>query len=272
MKEDYSHLMSPDELKKYENLLIVYHNDLNRATLGMMSEQEQKVFFAVCSRCRDKREELMTFNFSEIEAMLGGNKLGNARIADFLIGVNEKLQRLSCYIKDKDKNKLTQMVLFSTFITDLDDKTLTVRVNKDFLYILNNLNKNFTTFKLIDLTSLKGKYVKGLYRMLLQFQGTGYMRISGDKLINILAIPESFELKQINQKIINPSIQKLNIRFPDLRVEEIRKGKSFEKIDFIFKFTPTLTKEKEMEEKLKQLFIQNEIENNLIENTKKNND
>lgn len=254
----HSHLeddLPPEKIAKYEKMVIAYHNDLNKATLGMMSEQEMSVFFAICGKLRGHQEELMTFTFYEIEEMIRGNGLGGKRIEEFIVGVNSKLMKLSVYLSDDTDEKLVQMNMFSTFTTDSKEKTLKVRVNQDFLYILNNIKGNYTSFKLVNMLDIRGKYVKTLYRLLKQFEGTGYYRVSLDKFRILLGIPENFEMKNINQRVIKPAVEQLSIQFPNLKCKTQCNSGGRVVTDLIFTFSPTLTKDQEFEEHIRQTLL-----------------
>lgn len=61
-------------------------------------------------------------------------------------------------------------------------KKLEIEVNPKFEYIVNELTKNFTGFKLEEFIALSGKYTKTLYRLLKQFRKTGKRICNGKNL------------------------------------------------------------------------------------------
>lgn len=108
-------------------------------------------------------------------------------------------------------------VLFPMFDINLENQTLTVRVNEEFKFILNNLVKNFTRFELKDFIGLQSKYSKTLFRLLKQFKTTGNYEVTLNDFIAKMDIPKSYRIKDITDKIINPTLKELQNYFQDLQ-------------------------------------------------------
>ncbi|WP_162166970.1 replication initiation protein, partial [Campylobacter fetus] len=74
---------------------------------------------------------------------------------------------------------------------------------------LNNLETGFTAFELAEFSSLSSKYTQTLYRLLKQFKSTGYRSIKWAEFIEIMDIPTSYRMFDIERQILNPAIAEL---------------------------------------------------------------
>lgn len=238
-------------------LVISYHNDLNRSTLGHMSESEQAVFFAICGKMKNCEEEVMLFTFDEVSDWLGHQKLSCDRVYELLEGVSMKLGSLMCYMRNEDNTEMVQMSLFPTFITNKKEGTLRVRTNTDFLYVLNDLNKNFTSFRFVNLLEVKGKYVKSLFRLLKQFESTGFLTMSLDQFRDIMGVPENYDNTKMKSRIVNPSIKQLSKHFPNLSFKMDSRGKGKALTHISFTFDKTFTREEDLEEEMRRILLEN---------------
>ncbi|KQI10892.1 hypothetical protein K777_09700, partial [Campylobacter coli CVM 41970] len=71
-----------------------------------------------------------------------------------------------------------------------DESTLfnriTLKINPDFAYLVNQLTTNFTAFELEEFIALSGKYAKTLYRLLKQFRTTGKAYFEWDEFCKVM--------------------------------------------------------------------------------------
>lgn len=187
--------------------------------------------------------------------MIGGNKIGAAKIQKIVDGVASKLIKLSVYMTDDNGERLVHMNMFSTFIIDTKEKNVKIRVNSDFLYILNNISGNYTSFKLVNMLDIKSKYTRSLYRLLKQFEGTGVYRVSLEKFRMLVGVPDSFTMKNVNQRVINPSIDVLKVQFPNLTCKQEANGPTREVTNLTFTFQPTLSEDLAFEAKVAEMLL-----------------
>lgn len=167
--------------------------------------------------------------------------------------MNKKL--ISLNFTFRENKRTTQFVLFPTFITDEINRTLTVRVNKDFSFLLNNISSNFTRFELENFTSLQSKYSKYLYKELMKFKSTGYAVFKIEEFKEKLDIPSSYRMTDINKKVFTPAQEELSKIFKKFEFHKIKKGREITHIEFHF----SLKKEKRTKEPIEQEVIEAEI-------------
>jgi len=178
----------------------------------------------------------MTFSLNEIKTVTGFDYHASAVVfAKILEGMNRKLMNVTATVRDGSRTIM--FVLFPTFIADEKTNTLTVRVNPDFKFLLNELTKNFTQFELAEFTELSSKYSKTLYRLLKQYRSTGEYYVGVDELRRLLGCPEGYANKRFMQLIIAPAVKELQKDFPTLSCEAQRartKGRPITGYHFMF--------------------------------------
>lgn len=231
-----------------------YHNDFsNQVVLKKFNANELNFLMALCSKMRNQDTNEVIFSFDQLKELTKWSRNDNKGFIESLENTNKKLLALNFTIKE-DK-KTIQFVLFPTFITDSEKKTLKVRVNEDFKYLLNGLSSSFTRFELENFTTLQSKYSKIIYKELMKFKNTGYAIFKIEEFREKLDIPNSYRMTHINQKVLFPAKEELSKVFQKFEFHKIKKGRDITHIEFHF----SLKKEKRTEEPIEQEVIEAEI-------------
>lgn len=249
------------------NLAVYYDNKINLLAFKDLDKIEASLFFSIVARFKDKGDEILTLSFSEISEYLGAN-YANQQIGKIINSGVAKIVQTAIKWQMEPK-KTAYFTLFNRFVVDETNYTLTANINDLFLELLNNLETGFTAFELAEFSSLSSKYAQTLYRLLKQFKKTGYLTISWDKFIEIMDIPTSYSMGDIDKRVINPSIKELsqepslfepnNPIFKKLTYKKIRgtgRGRPVEKIEFYFMSETNEPKEQKQSEKALQYIAQ----------------
>jgi len=137
------------------------------------------------------------------------------------------------------ETEFTEFVLFTKYKVSAKKQDVTIAVNEEFSYILNELTSNFTRFELNEFVSLQSKYSKNLYRLLKQFRSTGQVYFTLEEFKLKLDIPKSYALCDINKKVLTPIKEELTPLFENLKIEKIKdkskRGHPITHINFSFK-------------------------------------
>ena len=133
---------------------------------------------------------------------------------------------------------------FSKYEIIKKQKTILIKINEDFKFLLNKFISNFTRFELNEFISLKSSYSKEIYRRLKQFKHTGMWKVQIDNFRELLNIPEKYRISEIDKKVFKISIEELNKYFDNFEIIKIKKGRKIEYLEF--KFSP----EKKHKEKI----------------------
>lgn len=223
------------------NEIVKYHNDLsNQITIKTLNANELNFFMAICSKMKNQETNEVIFDFSQLKELVKWTSNDNKDFVKSLANTNKKLIALN--FQFEDERQLVQFVLFPTFRIDKNNKTLTVKVNEEFKFLLNNLSSNFTRFELENFTTLQSKYSKYLYKELMKFKSTGYLIMTIDDFRNKLDIPLKYRMTHINEKVLTPAKEELSKILKKFEIKKIKKGKSISHIEL--SFTPIKDNEK----------------------------
>lgn len=206
------------------NEVVKYENRVNTLPLSGFSAVELNLFMMLCAKTKDKGQDLIDLEYGELKKKLGLEKQTDKYFHNELYKMAGKLSKINCSFMNE--NKFVAFNLFSTFTGDLDTKKLTVRVNIDFQFLLNELTRNFTSFELQEFVQLESKYSKNLYRLLKQYRRTGTYRVEAEKFRDLMDCPKSYANKVFMHDCVGVAVKELsNGYFKDLKVEPIRAKK-----------------------------------------------
>lgn len=203
------------------NEIVKYHNDFNKIKLPSFTEQEQNLLCGIISKIRENPinqsikltpQELIKFSTENLTNKALGDMLYILRNkffkADFMI-----------LIEDKERDLIGKEIinLFESFKLWYDKKDtefkhlleIELKVNPRFEYIVNEVTKNFTGFKLEEFIAISGKYTKTLYRLLKQFRSTGKAYFEWSEFLRIMDIPENKKICEIDRDILKPALKEL---------------------------------------------------------------
>lgn len=191
------------------NEVVRYHNGLNQYGLRGFTPVEMDLFWAVCSKMKNKGTQVSTFNFSFFKEIINSNERG-PKFYDPLKSLADKLLRLNYVYEDEDV--FDMIMLFQQFRVEKKAKTVTIQVSSRFEFVLNQIGDNFTRFELENMTRLKSSYTKELYRHLMQFKNKdkkGVWHVRMDDFREKLAIPDSYRMSDIDSRILKKAKKEL---------------------------------------------------------------
>lgn len=204
--------------EKYKEI-VRYNNDLNNKTyLKNFNALELNFFMAICSKIKEQGTVEVNFTFNELKKKIQYDRETTRNTDNFiskLRSTNKKILNSICEIETKDY--IDQFVLFPTFRISKKNGTLTVRINQDYAYLLNDFS-NFTEFGLANFIKLSSKYVKLLYKELMQFKSTGKAFFKMKDFRKKLDIPDSYNFSKVKDRILLPSIKDFSFIFKKFKI------------------------------------------------------
>ena len=241
--------------------IVKYSNDLHKLKIGNFGEMEQNLLFGILANCRNKYDEFV-MTLAELNEFSPSRKYTANEMLQKALSLRESIFKLDfSVIKSKDENYHEQDIynLFSRFTicyngrkNDFKNAELTeirLKVNEDFRELIANLTKEFTQYELEEFIFLNSRYTKTIYRYLKQFRTTGIWRVSWDDFKEILGIPNSYEMRDINKRILEPSIKQLqeplnlfersrtpfkNLKYTKIKGKGRGRGGAIKEIEFTF--------------------------------------
>lgn len=212
-----------------------YHSKMNEVPFGNLNGVEMDLFFSLCTKVKEHGLEKITLTFDQLRKLSNYTATSNNELIKSLRKTNKKIMNLQFTVQNEAANRIVDFVLFTTFDFDLIAKTLTVSVNEDFAFLLND-PEFFTQFELQEFVGLKSGYSKTLFRLLKQFRTKGLYVVKIDDFREKLEIPKSYKMSHIDQKILKPCIEELEHYFPNLRVEKRKQGRGNRVVGLKFTF------------------------------------
>lgn len=119
-----------------------------------------------------------------------------------------------------------------------DDKgSAIINFSNEVMPYLCQLEGQFTKYQLRNISSFKRTYSIRMYELLSQYRTLGTRVISLEDLRIALQLEDKFkEFKELNRKVIRPSLMEINEKSDlEIEYEPIRKGRSINSIKFYIK-------------------------------------
>lgn len=221
-------------MKKNTELTVKYQNELNLVPLKNFNAKQMDLFFALCAQMKDKGLKNIRFSFEELKELSDYKTTATKAFVTDL----EKLYKdmLNLTYRAEDEDTIKYFVLFTGFEINKTKKFVEVSVNPDLEYIINGLTTDFSKFELSAFTSIRSTYAKTLFRLLMQYRSTGYYVVRIEEFRDLMNIPKSYRMSNIDQTILEPSIKELANYFNDLQVMKVKasKGNKIAKLEFTF--------------------------------------
>ncbi|MGN8297074.1 replication initiation protein, partial [Helicobacter pylori] len=235
---------------------ITYHNNANKVNLGKLSERESNLLFAIFQRLKDQGNTLIRFEPQDLKRMIMvKSNLTNRQLLQVLKNLLDNISGANFWIiREHVENgevyeDHTSYMLFKQFEIRIHKPTQTieyldVQLNDSYQYLLNNLGMGqYTSFKLLEFQRVRGKYAKTLYRLLKQYKSTGILSVEWTQFRELLDIPKDYDMRNIDQKVLTPSIKELHKIYPFEHLSYKKERRSHDKrkvthIDFYFEQLP----------------------------------
>lgn len=216
------------------NEIVKYDNELNTIPFRKFTSAEMNLFFSIVSRMRDQELRIVEFTFDQLRELSQYKPTSTKRFADDLENTYRKMLQLTIGRRSASIRKF--FVLFTGFEIDTDKEIVEIKVNEDLRGVLNELNV-WTRYSLQEFNSLKSTYSKTIFRLLKQYRTTGYLDLNMEDFRELLDVPGSYEMPDINKRVLKPIKDELPAYFKGFSIEKKKSKKRGNKIiGFIFKF------------------------------------
>ena len=214
--------------------IVCYKNEMNNIPLRNFNAKEMDLLFSICSRVREKGTDFIEFTFDDLKVLSDYKMTATKHFIKDIESVYDKLLQLN--FKMGTDTEFTKFVLFKKYTVSASKEIVTIGVNEEFKYILNEITQNFTKFELEEFTSIRSSYAKTAYRQLKRFRKTGYAIFTIEQFRELFCVPESYQMYNINQKIIKPIESELSQYFNGLKIKKIKAkgGRTITHIEFTF--------------------------------------
>ncbi len=241
-----------------------------------MSARESNLLFSLFNRLKDNGDTPIHFTPQEVKEMIGEPKISSKNLLKATEALWKNIRmanfwRIARFIENGEElTERTNCILFKYFsiITDKTPKLRYIKVGINtpyFTHLLNELNANFTAFQLKTFMSLRSKYAKTLYRLLVRFedipQKAGILcevltyKSNFEGFKEFMGISKNMSVVDIERRVlfpackelgflINDETKKFDLSNPDrsmpyetIYYEKIKKGRGGKVVGITFHFT-----------------------------------
>ena len=185
--------------------------------------EEMDFFFAIIAKVREKGTETIAFDTDELKKLSRFSDKHKLRWEQTMENVVKKLSELS-YV-EKTSQKIKVMALFQFFEIDIEKKQIEIEVTKRFEYVLNKLQANFTIWELAEFTKIRSTYAKTMYRLIKQWRTIGKKEYALEELKQLLTIPKSYAISDIDKVVMSPIKKELSHYFKGFNIKKIKSNK-----------------------------------------------
>ena len=220
--------------------IVKYHNDLNKLKFYLFGELEQNILMGVFLNARFHNTKEFILNADDIAKFLPQRNPSKQEIFNRVMSLRENLFKIDYTHEIKLDNGLIELSFYNIFSVftlvytteNREFEYLKIKISDDFSYLIHNITKFMTQFELEEFLFLNGKYAKALYIHLKQFRTTGIWRVKWDDFKEILGIPSSYKICDIDKRILNPCVEQLS---SPLNLFELHENKTKKATRTLFK-------------------------------------
>lgn len=214
------------------NEITKYHNRMNAVSFTGFGKVDSNLFFALCAKMKNKGTSKEQFSFSEIRNLSGYK---GTSVEAFVRDLEDSYKRiLDLKIRVGDSKEFIIFNLFNYFEVSTEEQTIDIACNEYFEEILNDWTGEWTAFKLEEYVDLKSTYSKHMYRLLKQWRTVGGHTWKLTELRELLEVPDTYDMKRINDRVLKPIIKELPSYFQGLKIEKIKTGRRITALKFSF--------------------------------------
>lgn len=214
---------------------VKHANELNNVPMRDFNAKEMDLFFSLCAKMKDKGAQKVRFDFESLRELSDYKPTATKRFSDDLESVYDKMLHLT--YRTYENGIREKFVLFTGFKIDENEQYVEVSVNPDLRQILNELTSEFVKYELVEFTSIRSSYAKTMYRLLKQYRSTGFFKSKIEDFRELLDIPKSYQMSDIDSRVLKPIKKELSEFFDPLKIKKIKakKGNRIAMIEIRFK-------------------------------------
>lgn len=213
-------------------MIVRYSNEINSLKTGALTEVELDLFITAIYLLKDKKTDTITLPFAEFRnlAEIKGNHSDRLiknieSMSTKLINMNQKVMLPNGVIK--------MFNFFRTITIDPNDNIVTLAVNQDFQYLINDLIGNYTEYDLKHMVGLSSKYSKQLFKLLKQFDNNlvhsrKFCLKKTDDFKESLGIPSGYDRAHF-AKLLLKITDEIKPYFLNLKLEKLNKDQEIVK-------------------------------------------
>lgn len=232
------------------NLVVYKDNYLIEASYKLTLAEQRLMLYCISKLNPKEPQQKQTITIEDFIKQFPDIKPNNA-YKQIKIAIDHLYERS---IKVKDPKRTKQFRWIQSAEYQNEQGLAIIEFSNAVMPYLCQLEKQFTNYQLRNISGFKRTYSIRLYELLTQYRSLKSRIISVLDLRIALQLNDKFEeYKELNRKVIKPSIEEINEK-SDLKVayKPIRKGRSIDSLEFYIE-VDTQIQMFERQEKVKTL-------------------
>lgn len=218
--------------------MVEYSKDI-ATSINEFSAYELDVFLSLVFVSRNMMEHHKISETENLKLELSSSTIKkflsathNSRIKKALTNIFDT----KVYLKDDKYTRVRH--IFEGLDYSLDYKTISFELKKEYIKLFYNLTGNFTQHKIKEFTSLKSRYAKRIYQLIMAYKGLYKWEFEADEFRKILDIPNSYTWPDVDTKIIKKVNRELtnNTNISKIVIEKKKVGRNIKKVLLKWKF------------------------------------
>ena len=229
--------MTSREISEERKALVVQSNELIRNSKISLTAQQYKALYYIISKVEKDDDDFKEYVFDlklfckVLNIGAHGNEL------KYLLDSILELTKKATYLKEG--NVYTTCHLVSKARINLDNSTITIRLDEDLKPYLLHLKSNFTMLPLEDIVSFKSKYSIYLHNLFCSYLFLNELEIELDDLKEKLEATNYTTYKDFRVRVLEPAVEEINNYSSKVWVEyeAVKEGRAVKYIRFTIEET-----------------------------------
>ena len=200
---------------------------------------------------------ILQLPLTAIKKIIQGNR-STERLKESL----EKIFDSKVYFKKDNFTKVRH--LFEALDFSNDGTFVEFELKKEFIPLFFNLTEKFTRHEILEFTSLKGKYSKSIYQIVMMYKSFGSKEFSASEFRLKLAIPDNYSWSDVEVKIMERVKKEFEVtKIKKIELKRIKEGRAITKVKLVWEFhevAEVTEAEKEFHSSKKQEIKKEDIE------------
>lgn len=173
---------------------------------------------------------ILQLPLTAIKKIIQGNR-STERLKESL----EKIFDSKVYFKKDNFTKVRH--LFEALDFSNDGTFVEFELKKEFIPLFFNLTEKFTRHEILEFTSLKGKYSKSIYQIVMMYKSFGSKEFSASEFRLKLAIPDNYSWSDVEVKIMERVKKEFEVtKIKKIELKRIKEGRAITKVKLVWEF------------------------------------
>lgn len=208
-------LTDNEQLKKIARI----DNRFNQLDISRLKAIQLDFFMTILVELANKNHQTVLVPLKDIKEGVESS-LSYKRTVNYVFEMAKEVSSIKYIEKDKDSFSIINVFEEISFDGHLNKNgCFKIRATTAFIPFINDLFEQFTLVYLNDFKKIRSSYSKIIYLHLMQFSSTGLWRVNLDNFRKILDIPDSYQFKDINKRVLKPALKDLG--FLNISIDKI---------------------------------------------------